>query len=58
MTPEGKVKARIDRLLKSYGDDLYLFKPVQSGFGTRTLDYLGCILGGFFAIEAKRPARP
>ena len=51
-TPEGKVKNDIDKVLKRYG--AYWFKPVQTGLGTRTLDYLGCYCGNFFSIEAKR----
>ena len=53
-TPEGKVKDRIDKVLKLYG--AYWFKPVQTGIGTRTLDYICCYVGNFFAIEAKSGA--
>jgi hypothetical protein len=28
---------------------------VPGGYGSRTLDFLGCVEGTFFAIEAKRP---
>ena len=56
-TPEGKVKAKIDKLLKSYGPELYYFKPVQSGYGAPSLDYLCCYKGYFFAIEAKADAK-
>lgn len=38
---------------------MYYFMPVQGGFGASTLDYLGCYLGHFFAIETKKPgAKP
>ena len=59
-TPEAKIKERIDKVLAAYGDDIYVFKPVQTGYGKRTLDYLGCAWGIFFSIEAKRSpkARP
>jgi len=52
MTPEGKVKTKIDRALKTL-PRCYKFKPVQSGLGAKTLDYLLCINGRFIAIEAK-----
>lgn len=50
-TPEGKVKAAISRELKRLG--AYYHMPVQNGMGSPTLDYVGCINGHFFAIEAK-----
>jgi hypothetical protein len=50
-TPEGKVKAAISRELKRLG--AYYHMPVQNGMGAPTLDYVGCVNGGFFAIEAK-----
>lgn len=31
--------------------------PVPYGYGPTTLDYLGCIRGKFFAIEAKAPGK-
>lgn len=57
MTPEGRVKRELKKLLARYGDDLYVFWPVQSRWGTRTLDVLGCHLGAFFAVETKRPGK-
>lgn len=54
MTPEGKVKKAIEYLLENEGEDVYVFKPVQTGYGTRTLDYLCCVRGRFLGIEAKR----
>lgn len=53
-TPEGKVKKAIEYLLERHGEDVYYFKPVQTGYGTRTLDYLCCVRGRFLGIEAKR----
>jgi hypothetical protein len=59
MTPEGRIKRKINLLLATYGDDVYYFMPVPGGYGRRTVDYLGCVRGVFFAIEAKRPrAKP
>lgn len=54
LTPEGKVKKRVKLLLAGWGDRVYQFWPVQSGFGSATLDLLGCANGHFFAIETKR----
>lgn len=53
-TPEGRIKKKITSLLNSYGDQVYYFMPVPSGYGRRTVDYLVCICGLFVAIEAKR----
>ena len=56
-TPEGKVKAAIDKVLEQYGARIYRFMFVPSGYGQTTVDYLGCFEGKFFAIEAKRPGK-
>ncbi len=50
-TPEGKVKDRVKKLLKSYG--AYYHMVVTNGMGAPTLDFIGCYLGRFFAIETK-----
>lgn len=54
MTPEGKVKAAVTDLLKSYGTALYIFMSVPNGYGKSTLDYLCIFHGRGFAIETKR----
>jgi hypothetical protein len=51
-TPEGKVKAKINAVLKRH--PCYSHMPVLNGMGAPTLDYIGCSKGRFFAIEAKR----
>ena len=51
MTPEGRVKEKVKRLLKKY--NAYYFMPVQTGMGSRSLDFLCCYCGRFFAIETK-----
>ena len=51
MTPEGKVKAEIKRYLKARG--AYFFMPVQTGYGSTSLDFLVCLNGRFIGIEAK-----
>ncbi len=55
-TPEGKVKRRVSQLLKA-GQEVYYFMPVQTGYGSPTLDYLGCSRGRAFAIETKAPGK-
>lgn len=53
MTPEGRVKNAIDKLLKQHG--AYYLKPVQNGMGAAALDYHGVHRGFGFVIEAKAP---
>jgi hypothetical protein len=55
-TPEGKVKRHISQVLKK-AKSVYYFMPVQTGYGSPTLDYLGCSRGRAFAIEAKAPGK-
>lgn len=55
MTPEGKVKGRVKRLLKKY--DCYQFWPVQTGYGSPTLDCIACCNGHFIGIETKAPGK-
>lgn len=54
MTPEGKIKVRINKLLDSY-ENVYRFMPVPSGYGKPSIDYLCCVDGIFLGIEAKAP---
>jgi hypothetical protein len=53
VTPEAKVKDKVRKILESYGEELYAYWPVPTGFGKTTLDVLGCYRGKFFAIETK-----
>ncbi len=53
-TPEGVTKDAIKAVLKEYGDELYAFWPVQTGYGVRTVDCIICFSGRFIAVEAKR----
>lgn len=55
MTPEGKVKDKVKKLLKDAG--AYYHMPVQNGMGAPTLDFIGCHYGNFFAIETKAPGK-
>lgn len=52
-TPEGKVKARVDTILKRH--NVWYFKPVSNGMGVHGIaDYVCCVPGGkFLAIECK-----
>lgn len=52
-TPEGKVKAKLRKLLSSYTEGMYTYWPVPSGYGKTTLDVLGCYRGRFFSVETK-----
>lgn len=56
MTPEGKVKAAVNRIIDKY-KGVYKFMPVPSGYGPSSLDYLLCINGHFVAIETKAPGK-
>lgn len=52
MTPEGKVKAQVKKILAEFG--AYYAMPVSGGFGhAGTPDFLVCIRGQFLAIETK-----
>lgn len=56
MTPEGKVKAKVKRLLDKY-KARYEFWPVPYGYGASTLDCLICYRGRFIAVETKAPGK-
>lgn len=56
MTPEGRVKSRISKFLKSL-DGCFYDMPVPSGFGKSTLDYVCSYRGFAFYIEAKAPGK-
>ena len=52
LTPEGKVKARVRRILEI--NKIYHFLPATGGYGRSGVpDIVGCYLGHFFAIECK-----
>lgn len=52
MTPEGKVKAQVNKALAEL-PKTWKFMPVQTGYGMPGLDYFLCINGHFVAIETK-----
>lgn len=51
-TPEAHVKVKLRRILAKY-DGMFTYWPVPTGFGSTTLDVLGCYRGRFFAVETK-----
>ena len=52
VTPEGKVKAEIKKVLEAAG--AWYFMPSMNGYGRKGIpDFIGCVNGRFFAIEAK-----
>lgn len=55
MTPEGRVKAQVDRFLKEAL--AYYLKPVQNGMGAPALDYHGIHRGLGFVVETKAPGK-
>ena len=52
---EERVKEHVKRLLKKYAT--HFFMPVQSGYGSQSLDFLCCHKGRFFAVETKAPGK-
>lgn len=55
MTPEGKVKEAVKRLLRRH--NVYWHMPVQNGMGAPSLDFICCCEGKYFAIETKAPGK-
>lgn len=52
MTPEGKVKARVRRILEL--NKIYHFMPTTGGYGRSGIpDIVGCYNGYFFGVECK-----
>ncbi len=52
---EKRVKDAVKRLLTAH--KCYTFMPVQTGFGSATLDFIGCHKSRFFSIETKAPGQ-
>ena len=52
MTPEGKVKAKVKKILNEHG--VYYFMPATGGYGRSGIpDFICCCNGQFMAIECK-----
>lgn len=57
MTPEGKIKARVNKIIAKYGDLVYKYMPVPAGYGPSSLDYILCCRGQMIAVETKAPGK-
>lgn len=70
MTPEGRVKHGVKKVLAAFGKKLWYFMPVQNGMGrvgipdfvccvpvTITPDMVGQTVGLFVACETKAPGK-
>lgn len=56
MTPEGRVKADIKRLLK--GRRIWHYSPVSNGMGVHGIpDFVCCWNGSWLGVEAKAPGK-
>lgn len=56
MTPEGKVKNDVRKLLKDW--DVWFYQPVQNGMGVVGIpDFICCWHGYFIAVETKAPGK-
>ena len=55
MTPEGKVKAKVKKLLAEHGDMVYSHWPVLNGMGAAELDCNVVAYGTAITIETKAP---
>lgn len=53
-TPEGKIKNKLDKMLKSYGKDVWYFNPQAGIFGKSGIpDKILCVNGNFIGVECK-----
>jgi hypothetical protein len=55
MTPEGRVKSKVNKILAAHGENIYPYMPVKSRFGAKTIDYINCAYGYYLGIETKAP---
>ena len=55
MTPEGRVKDEIKKILKEWGV-MYWMPPMGTYGRVGVSDFIGCFHGRFLAIEAKQSA--
>lgn len=53
--PESTLKAEVKEYLRERG--AYFFMPVQTGYGSYTVDFLCCLDGKFVGIETKAVGR-
>lgn len=53
MTPEGRTKAEVKRVLKCYRNVHYIM-PVMGGYGVTGIhDFIICVAGKFLSVECK-----
>jgi Holliday junction resolvase len=56
MTPEGRVKEQVKKVLKTHG--IWYFMPAANGYGKVGVpDFICCWRGRFLAIETKAPGK-
>jgi len=56
MTPEGRVKDAVKKVLKKHG--IWYFMPMQNGFGVVGVpDFICCFHGIFLGVETKAPGK-
>jgi len=55
MTPEGRVKAMVKKILAQFGSAVEPHWPVQRGMGSPTLDCNAIVNGFALSIECKAP---
>lgn len=56
-TPEGKVKKKLDKMLKTFTPELWYFPPQAGPFGSSGVpDRIVCYKGWFIGIEVKADA--
>ena len=53
-TPEGKIKVKLDKMLKSYGKQVWYYNPQAGAFGRAGIpDKILCVNGYFIGVECK-----
>jgi hypothetical protein len=57
MTPEGRVKRNINKMLAGYDRAVWRYMPVPHGYGIPAHDYILCFKGNFISLEAKRAGK-
>lgn len=57
MTPEGKTKEKLKRMLKRYAPAVKYHMPVLNGMGEPALDFDVTVKGYSFKIETKAPGK-
>lgn len=54
MTPEGRVKAKVDKMLKEFEPELWFYAPQSGIYGRSGVpDRVGCYYGQMIGIECK-----